>query len=228
MSDPSPPVVLVHGLATSTRRTWVDTGFTDLLADEGRSFEGIDLPGHGGTEPLRDDEWDRLDDWLLDRLPAGPLDAVGFSMGARLLLSVAGRDPGRFRRLVVAGVGANLFRSDGEGEQLADALAAGGAAAYDHPVVGHFAALADASGADLTAVAALLRARQRPLDDLLGAITAEVLVVLGDGDFVGPADPLMERLPAASRLVPLRGVDHFATPKSMGFLDAALSFLAGG
>jgi len=51
-------------------------------------------------------------------------------------------------------------------------------------------------------------------------------VRLGDADCAGPADDLMERLPTTSRLVALRGVDHFATPKSIAFIDAALRFLA--
>jgi pimeloyl-ACP methyl ester carboxylesterase len=61
-------------------------------------------------------------------------------------------------------------------------------------------------------------------DEGLARITCPVLVVLGDQDFAGPADPLMERLPTAE-LVTLRGVDHFATPKDFGFIDAALGFL---
>jgi len=58
----------------------------------------------------------------------------------------------------------------------------------------------------------------------LGRIALPVLVVLGDQDFAGPADPLVEALPDV-RLVTLRGVDHFATPKDFGFLDAGLDFL---
>ena len=48
--------------------------------------------------------------------------------------------------------------------------------------------------------------------------------VLGDQDFAGPADPLLERLPGAT-LVTLAGTDHFATPKDFRFIDAALDFL---
>jgi hypothetical protein len=55
-------------------------------------------------------------------------------------------------------------------------------------------------------------------------VTVPVLVVLGDRDFAGPADPLVDALPDGTRCN-LRGVDHFATPKDFGFLDAALSFL---
>ena len=69
-----------------------------------------------------------------------------------------------------------------------------------------------------------LIARTRPTDEGLARITCPVLVVLGDSDFAGPADPLLDRLPNAE-LVTLRGVDHFGTPKAFAFLDAALPFL---
>ena len=51
-----------------------------------------------------------------------------------------------------------------------------------------------------------------------------MLVILGDKDFAGPAEPLVDALPDA-RLVTLRNVDHFATPKDFGCIDAALDFL---
>jgi pimeloyl-ACP methyl ester carboxylesterase len=51
-----------------------------------------------------------------------------------------------------------------------------------------------------------------------------VLVVIGDHDFAAPAEPLVEAFPDA-RLVVLKGVDHFATPKHFKFLEAALEFL---
>jgi pimeloyl-ACP methyl ester carboxylesterase len=70
-----------------------------------------------------------------------------------------------------------------------------------------------------------MRSPRPPLDDgRLAKVTVPVLVVLGDKDFAGPADPLVDALPDA-RLVTLRNVDHFATPKDFGFIDAALDFL---
>ncbi|MCC6226278.1 MAG: alpha/beta fold hydrolase [Microthrixaceae bacterium] len=223
MTADVPPVVLVHGLATSAERTWVETGFTELLADEGRRVSLVDLPGHGASPLLASGEWDRLDDWLSAQLPDGPIDAVGFSMGARLLLTLAGSEPSRFRRLVVAGVGANLFHSQ-DRSPLSASLEAG-EDPEDNPILRHFHELTRASGTEPAAVQAILDARLRPLEPLMGSITAEVLVVLGETDFVGPADPLVERLPAGSRLETLGGVDHFATPKSIGFIDASLRFL---
>lgn len=222
--DPSPAVVLLHGFAASFDRTWLDNGWVDLLHDVGREVVAIDLPGHGhAAKPHDPAAYEHLEDDVAGRLPAGPLDGVGFSLGARVLLGVAAAHPDRFRRLVVAGVGANLFRSD-DPEPIARAIVDG--PAESDRVGQHFAQLARGDGNDPLALAACLRRRSPPLGPSeLGAISCPVLVVLGDRDFAGPADPLIEALPDA-RLVTLRGVDHFATPRAMGFLDAALDFLA--
>jgi pimeloyl-ACP methyl ester carboxylesterase len=70
-----------------------------------------------------------------------------------------------------------------------------------------------------------MRRASTPIDPAdLARIDLPVLVVLGDQDFVGPADELLAALPNA-RFVPLRGCDHFGTPKDFRFIDAALSFL---
>lgn len=224
----SPPVILVHGFATSAARTWGDNGWLDILGDTGREVSAPDLLGHGTAErPTDPAAYDELEAHLLRRLPAEPVDAVGFSLGARTLLVLAGAHPERFHSLVVAGVGANLFRHDGTSAELADAVEAG--AASDDPTVRYFAQLAEAPDQDPAALAALMR-RPHPApltDEALGRITCPVLVVLGDQDFAGPADPLLDRLPHA-RLVTLRGVDHFATPKSFGFIDAVVDFLESG
>lgn len=221
-----PPVALVHGLATSSERTWTENGWVDLLRDEGREVVAPDLLGHGGADAPHDPgAYDRLEDRLDADLPPGTLDAVGFSLGARCLLVLASRTPERFRRLVVAGVGANLTRPDeGTSAALADALAGEG----EVPAwARYFERQALASGNDPAALAALLR-RPHPAAvdaEVLARVTCPVLVVLGTEDFAGPPDPLVEALPDA-RLVELRGVDHFATPRDLGFLDAALGFLA--
>jgi len=220
--------VLVHGFATSCARTWGETGWLDLLADAGRTVIGIDLLGHGTADKPHDPAaYDRMEAIVLEQLPSEPVDAVGFSLGARTLLVLAGAHPERFNRIVVAGVGANLFRHDDSAELLADAIAAGDdAPAASSPVAQYFRSLAEQPGNDPLALAACMRRTGAPeiTIDGLGRIISPVLVVLGDQDFAGPADPLLDALPDA-RLVTLRGVDHFATPKHFGFLDAGLEFL---
>ena len=94
-----PPVVLVHGIATSSARTWGDNGWIDLLADAGRTAIPLDQMGHGTADrPTDPAAYDRLEDDLLERFPAEPVDAIGFSLGARTLLTIASAHPERFPR----------------------------------------------------------------------------------------------------------------------------------
>lgn len=220
---PHPPVLLVHGFASSFARNWQEPGWVDLLTESGREVIAVDLLGHGDAPKPHDPAaYADLESSVEAMLPPGrPVDAVGFSLGGALLLRVAARAPERFRRLVVAGVGANLFRG-GDAEPYARALTG----EDEGGTVGRaFSVFARAPGNDAEALAACLRRPTRPFTaGELAGVRVPVLVVLGDLDWAGPADPLLEALPDA-RLTSLRGADHFGTPKDVRFLDAALAFL---
>ena len=225
MNDPT-PVVLLHGFATSSARTWWETGWLDLLTDAGRETAPIDILGHGKAEkPHNPAAYADLEGYVAERMPEGPVDAVGFSLGARLLLGVAIAQPDRFRRIVTLGVGRNLFERSGS-DVVAEAIKAGDAP--ENPAAGYFARLAQHPENDREALIACLQAPMRLLTaDELGRVTAAALVVIGERDFCGPADPLVDALPDA-RLVVLPRTDHFSTPKDFIAMDAALRFLADG
>jgi pimeloyl-ACP methyl ester carboxylesterase len=225
MSDP-PPVVLLHGFATSSARTWWENGWLDLLTDAGRQTVPIDILGHGKAEKPHDPAaYGDLEGYVAERLPDGPVDAVGFSLGARLLLGVAIAEPQRFRRIVTLGVGRNLFERSGS-DVVVEAIKAGGAP--DNPAAAYFARLAEHPENDREALIACLQAPMRLLTAAeLGGVTASALVVIGERDFCGPADPLVDALPDA-RLVVLPRTDHFSTPKDFIAMDSALRFLEDG
>jgi pimeloyl-ACP methyl ester carboxylesterase len=219
----SQPVILVHGLGSSFEHGWREPGWIDLLADAGRKVIPVDILGHGTADAPHDPSaYADLEQSVAACLPDEPVDAIGFSLGAILLLRLAAERASRFDRLVLIGAGANVFRTESH-TQLADSFERG---TPPEDVTGRlFAGLAASSGNDPLAMAAVVRRPQRPLTiDELGRVTCPTLVIIGDQDFAGPADPLVDALPDAE-LVVLRGVDHFRAPSEFACIDAALQFI---
>ena len=231
------PVVLVHGWGGSFEATWKRSGFTDLLEDAGRTVIGVDLLGHGtAPKPHDSSAYDDLTQRVLEAAPSSPSDYVGFSLGAMTVLRLAIEHPERVNSLVLAGVGRNVLESSNTPSHraLVQALrstdfSAGLIDDGDFGPVDNIARMfvqyASEPGNDRQALTAILE-RERPAftADDLAHVTCPTLIVIGANDFAGPAEPLQELLPN-SRLVTLPRVDHFATPESFGFFDAALEFL---
>ncbi len=219
----TPPVLLLHGFATSARRTWHEPGWVALLEDADRRVIAPDLLGHGDAPKPHDPaDYADTEERVLAELPDEPVDAIGYSMGARITLTLASRHPDRFRRIVVAGIGDNIFGSEG-GDTVARAVE--GDHDPDNLVLAHFRQLATTEGNDPAALAAFMRRANPALTrDDLARVECPVLVVLGDQDFVWPADELVAALPD-SRFLPLHRIDHFGTPKDFTFIDEALGFL---
>ena len=229
----APPVVLVHGWGGSFAATWQRSGFTDLLADAGREVIGVDLLGHGTAPKPHDPEaYADLTGRVVASLPDRPVDAIGFSLGAHTLLRAAIAEPSRFRRLVLAGIGRNVFERDDEmTRRIVVAIEGGDRAEHsDHGdnVARLFAQYAFQAGNDPAALAAIMIGRAVAAESLtereLAGVRCPVLIVVGDNDFVLPADRLVAALPDAT-LRTLRRTDHFATPESFAFIDAALEFI---
>jgi pimeloyl-ACP methyl ester carboxylesterase len=222
-----PPVLLVHGFASSFEHGWRRTGWADLLEDEGREIIPTDLPGHGGagrsTDPLdyRDVE-DRVGAAMGER-PV--VDAVGFSAGAAILLRLAARTPDRFGRLVLMGVGDGVTL-ERDGSALAAVIEAAEADPAD-VTARLFHRMARSDGNDPAALAAFLRRRVGPVaDDRLRAVDVPVLFLIGDRDPAGPPERLAATMPRA-RVRVLPGADHFSTLTDPRGMQAALTFLAG-
>lgn len=231
MTEEATPVALVHGWGGSFAATWQRNGFTALLEDAGVPVIGIDLLGHGtAPKPHEPAAYADLTARVADTLPDRPVDAVGFSLGAITLLRLAIAEPARFNRLVLAGIGDTLFTPDPSGTQAIvdglDSVGSGGDPADLDNTVRLFVQYASQPGNDLTALSAVMkRPPATPLSPAdMSAVTCPVLVVIGDRDFAHPADQLASAFPDG-RYTSLRNVDHFATPDSFGFFDAALEFL---
>lgn len=216
-------VLLLHGFATSARRTWAEPGWIDLLTEGGRAVIAPDLLGHGDADKPHDPErYSWVEEFVAQRLPSRPVDAIGYSAGARILLALAVENQNRFERIVVGGLGGRLLERR-EGNPLLDALR-GGADPGD-VVAQRFHTMATSDGNDPEALTAFAQRTQPRLDaDDLAAVMIPTLVIIGDQDFAGPGEPLADALGNA-RVETLRGVDHFGLPKSFEFMDKAFNFL---
>lgn len=227
----TPPVVLVHGWGGSYESTWQRSGFTALLEDAGLDVIGVDLLGHGTAPKPHDAQaYADLTERVVDALPDQPVDAIGFSLGAITLLRLAIAQPHRFNRIVMAGIGQNVFDRNESGTAAIvaglETVAAGGDPSTLENTVRLFTQYASQPGNDITALTAVMK--RPPSTDITpegcAAVSCPVLVVVGDQDFVHPGDGLAAAFPNG-RCQTLRNVDHFATTESFGFFDAALEFL---
>ena len=223
----TPPVVLAHGWGGTYETTWSGGFLEKSLLAEGRTIKRFDLPGHGRrVQPHDAASYTNIADQLLGEFDdESTVDAVGFSLGGKLLLDLAARYPSRFRRLVIAAVGANLFRPE-NGQMVTKAITA--TDPLEVPAgLQSLVASVYASGNDVNALSAVICRPTAPLQrQSLASVTVPVLLVVGKEDrIVGDVHELYSALPSATLEV-LDGVDHMETASSKVFQELAFRFLS--
>jgi pimeloyl-ACP methyl ester carboxylesterase len=225
--NPAPPVVLVHGFASSYAHGWARQGWPDFLADAGRRPVGVELLGHGGSErPHEPEAYAGVPGHALAQFPDEQVDAIGFSAGAIALLRLAATHPERFRRLALLGVGDRILEPP-DPETPSPMVAALG---EERPPAEDVVAtvlrrMADRQDNDRRALRAFVQGFPRSVHGVpLAAVSAATLVVVGDRDPAYPATRLAALIPSAE-LVEIPDLDHFATPSDFRVLDAVLDFV---
>lgn len=229
------PVVLLHGFAADAAVNWAATGVVKALGDAGFTVILPDARGHGASAKPHD-EASYGDDALahdvsalLDELGLDDVALVGYSMGAIIALTATARDP-RIRCLATGGVGSGVVDFGGvdtrvvKTAEISEALLTSDVSTIP-PSALPFRLLADTTGADRQALAALVRSSDTNTPADLTAIGVPTLVLAGDQDPLA-AEP--ERLAAAiagARLVRVPG-DHLTAVVSPSFASALVSFLA--
>ena len=221
--------MLLHGWGGSFASTWVAAGWLDAIHAMGRTVIPIDLPGHGPAGGSTDPEdYSMLVEEVGRKIPQSTVvDAIGFSLGAKLVLALAARDMNRYRRLVLAGLGGNAFAPERLGEAVDHALEAGLTESTPAPVR-RLVDYALSAGNDARSLAAVLRRPPNPVitSTRLMWLRLPTLVIAGDQDAIAmPVDPLLEAMPHAESCL-LPGVDHLSLPSRKEFRDAALAFLS--
>jgi pimeloyl-ACP methyl ester carboxylesterase len=222
LSPQPPPVILVHGFASSYEHNWVRTGWADTLGGRGHQVIGLDLPGHGGNSGTGGAQAAVAQ--LTELARAHPaVDLVGFSAGARICAMAAASGQVPVRRMVLAGLGDGLLhgeRPDGPVLSLTGPLDLGDVRSS------LFRRMAVSAGNDPGRLAAYLAAPAGELSPgVLAQISCPVLVIIGERDHLGPARQVMAALPDG-RLLALPRADHFAVASNVEAILAAAKFLA--
>ena len=228
-----PPIVLVHGFASTAEVNWVHPGWVAALGQGGRRVIALDNRGHGTSsklyEPSAYHSTRMADDVraLLDHLGIARADVMGYSMGARITAFFALAHPQRLRRAIFGGLGMRLVDGYGLPESTAEGLEAPTLAEVRDPVARTFRLFAEQTGSDLKALAACIRGSRQVLTAAqIGTIAAPVLVAVGTKDPVaGSARELAALLPRGEALdIPRR--DHMLAVGDRVFKAGVLRFLA--
>lgn len=224
-----PPVVLLHGFASSAAEDFIDTGWPQALNAAGRSVIAIDLPGHGANAPVASPEQTTTDaviaailDAVASVAPEGEIDVVGYSLGARLAWELPGASP-RVRRVVLGGISPFEPFAAVDPDDLATALSGG---TPRNPLAGMMAMMISAPGRDTASLAQLIPGlASQPFSPEQGGPRVPALLVAGDADQMTQGiDGLAAALPQAE-LITVPG-DHRAALDSTEFRTAAIEFLA--
>ena len=230
-----PPVVLVHGFASSVQGNWRAPGIIEALVAAGRRVVALDCRGHGESGKPHDPEayggTAMADDVIavMEHEGIERADLVGYSMGGFIAASLVVRHPERFGRVILAGVGDTLA-TGGRGrrgsEAIANAMEAETRAGISDARARAFRSFAERQGNDMAALAAIQRSTREFDRGKLAEVRNPVLVLIGEGDtLVGPADALAAAIPGA-RLVKVPG-DHLTAVVKPEFGRAIVAWLVG-
>ena len=228
-----PPVLLIHGFASSAFVNWRDTHWVKVLTEAGHQVIAIDNRGHGQSEklydsalysaPLMADDAVRL----LDHLNVAQADVMGYSMGARITAFMAMVHPTRVRRAVFAGLASRMITGVGGAEEIALALEADSAAAVEDRMARGFRLFADQTKSDRRALAACIRSsRVKIKAEALAEIKVPVLVVAGElDDVAGNVAELTAIIPGSQGVV-LPNRNHMNAVGDREYKDAVVRFIA--
>jgi pimeloyl-ACP methyl ester carboxylesterase len=228
-----PPVLLIHGFASSGKVNWVDTGWVETLTEAGYQAIMIDNRGHGQSDRPHDPELyyptqmaeDALA--LLDHLGIERAAVMGYSMGARIAAFLAFHHPERVDAAIFGGMAMNLINGLSDSNDIIAGLRAPDLTDLTHPTARQFRIFADHTGSDREALAACMETSRQPMARAdVRRIEVPALVAVGEEDeMAGGPEALAELLPQGEALVIPRR-DHMRATGDKVFKAAALAFLS--
>ena len=231
--EPSDPVLLIHGFASTHAVNWVNTLWVKTLSAAGYRVVALDNRGHGRSGKLYDpaayhssimaEDARRL----LDHLGLERADVMGYSMGARIAAFLAFLHPDRVRSAMLGGLGVKLVEGVGLPLGIADGMEAPSVDAVTDPVARGFRSFAEQTGSDLRALAACIRGSRQVLSrEEVARITAPTLVTVGTTDQIAGSPHELAALMPNARALDIPGRDHNLAVGDKVHKQGVLAFLA--
>ncbi len=231
------PVILLHGLASSSSVNWIRPGVIDALVGQDFEVVAYDARGHGeSSKPHEPAAYARGTmeadaSGLIGSLGYEQVYLIGYSMGAQVAAGLAASDA-RVQRLVLGGIGPGMVtRSPSDARErsleMAEALEAERVDDVSETTPRAFRAFADATGADRLALAAIERsgALDAPVD--LGRIGVPTLLIAGSEDRMAGDVQELAGVYHGVDVVTVPG-DHMSAVTKPEFAKAVVEFLQAG
>jgi len=227
-----PPILLIHGFASSARVNWVSPGWVDTLVKNGRRVVAFDNRGHGESDKPHEVEAYRLTAMaedaknLLDHLGIGAADVMGYSMGARIGAFFALGHPERARTAIFGGLGSGMLTGVGPWAPVVEALETADPATITDPIGQMFRKFADQTKSDRVALSACMKATRQPVSPAsLSKLDVPVLIAVGEKDELsGDAEGLAAVIPGAETLT-IPGRNHMLAVGDKVYKQGVLAFL---
>lgn len=229
-----PPVVLVHGFASSIATNWKSTGWFDELVKAGYQAVALDNRGHGESDKPKTQGAYAVETMaqdvaaLIAHLGLERPFLFGYSMGARIVLSLLMQQPGLASAAVIGGAGAGVLKplNPDSVARMMEAFATDDPGSISDVFARRFRLFADRQKGDIKALGQCYREVLLPLPEReLHKIEIPVLVAVGEkDDHISDPQRLAVLLPKG-QFVSVTDKDHMTVIADPRYKAAILAFL---
>lgn len=230
-----PDLMMIHGFAASIEFNWRMPRWIDVLKSENRLIL-IDCRGHGKSDKPTDPSQygvKMFDDIpkLMDHLSIERANFFGYSMGSMLTLAMLLTKPEKVNSAILGGFILPPPGDDQTADRSKAVVEAFEKGEVENEVGKAFRAFAESTGADLGALAAVMKASGNIQKELMAggeglkSISVPVMTVTGSDEFL-PGDPttLAKIVPKACHFQ-IQGRDHLTVVGDPKFHMVVKAFL---
>ena len=240
-----PPVIMIHGFASSLESNWKQANWIKVLKDNYRLIL-LDCRGHGKSDKPHDESYygqNMTDDVvkLMDHLSIEKANFLGYSMGAYMTFRLLISKPHLFISAILGGFVMNLMQDEKERsnnrESTIRRIEAFKAESIDEvkdPMARGFRQFAELMGNDIKAMAAVMAGLQERFETIespsqikesLKNINTPVMTVVGSNEMIQGDKTLIAQIVPNACHFQIQGKDHLTVVPDPKFHMVVKAFL---